>query len=245
MEIIQTTGLLSELLAQKVSRIFGDSIVSSTILPMLNHIVANQKRNITILIFVFALLLTPGPVRAWETSGLTSFREFTARVMNGNKSELRGIYVPGNFAYDIVDKPAGDPTFVSPQSDTVTKFDLSARHGSIGLLAHNYLAGEEFFSLEKGQVIYLIYGDGEIDSYVVKEFLRYRALSPESITSNFIDLNSGDKLSASELFYKVFRREGELILQTCIAANGDPSWGRLFVVAEPFDKYDPKSINGK
>jgi hypothetical protein len=88
--------------------------------------------------------------------------------------------------------------------------------------------------LETDQKIYLIYGDGQISTLVVTKILRYQALEPNSTSSKFIDLNTNDSLKASEVFSKVYTRQGQVIFQTCISAGDELSWGRLFVIAEPY-----------
>ena len=80
----------------------------------------------------------------------------------------------------------------------------------------------------------LVYGDGRLEYYTINEVQKYQALSPTSSYSDFINLdNSNDRLSASDLFNRVYGSGGRLVLQTCIAGNGDPSWGRMFIVATP------------
>jgi hypothetical protein len=137
-------------------------------------------------------------------------------------------------ASPIVSQPEGDPGFVSTSENTLTQFRLAQGAGSTGLLAHNYLAGKYFFMMEAGQVFYLVYGDGHTETFIVTELSRYRALDPDNVWSKFIDLQQGSFLSASALFSKMYAHPGHVVLQTCIYAAGNSSWGRLFVVAEPY-----------
>jgi hypothetical protein len=58
---------------------------------------------------------------------------------------------------------------------------------------------------------------------------------PESTYSQFIDLATGKGTDAEGVFRKVYMGDGHLTFQTCIAKDGQLSWGRLFVVAEPFE----------
>ncbi len=209
---------------------------------MKHHCKQNHSQKVLYLLLVITSLLIPSPVRAWEKTEIPPFEFFVAQVTNGEADELRGVYVPGVLAHTIVPQPEGNPTYISSAASTLTQFELASRYETIGLLAHNYLAGNDFFFLEEGQLLYLIYGDGRVGTYMIREFMRYQALSPQSVTSDFVDLESGQTLSASELFMKVFAGEGEVVLQTCIYSEGDASWGRLFIVAEPFDQYAPISM---
>ena len=206
----------------------------------------NQRthRRLATLSLLLALtwLLVPSQARAWESDEIPSFEQFVAQVANGEADELRGLYVPGILADVIVSQPQGQPTFVSSQQGAVTQFDLAAKFGTVGLLAHNYLAGSDFSLLEEGQVLYLVYGYGRTETYIVSRTMRYQALSPNSPTSDFVDLETGEKLSASGLFAKTFQREGDVVLQTCIYADGDASWGRLFIIATPYEPHAPMSM---
>ncbi len=159
---------------------------------------------------------------------------FIASMNDGQVGELRAVYVPHVLADVVVQQPSSDATFVSTTPGVLTQFRPATSVGSTGLLAHNYLAGATFTEMDRGDVIYLVYGNGHIDTYRVTQMLRYRALSPESPYSNFIDLSSGTLMTASSVFSAAYDRPGDVVLQTCIDANGNPSWGRLFIVAEPY-----------
>lgn len=191
------------------------------------------------LIFILSTTLIPmGSVRAlndqFNEADLPLLNEFVNQVKNGQAGELRGIYIPELLAARIVQQPANNNQFVSPRQNTVTQFGLASRVGSTGLLAHNYLAGERFFFLKENQKFYLVYGDGQVSAFVVTEILRYQALEPASTSSKFVGLESDDILLASELFSKVYDRDGDVVLQTCIEAEENLIWGRLFVIAEPY-----------
>ena len=160
------------------------------------------------------------------------FRDFINEAATGQDEVITGIFANDVFAMDVAQQPAGSPGYVSTNEDMVTEFSMARDYGTIGMLAHNYLAGETFFELEMGQAVYLVFGDGSIQKYTIVNILSYQALQPNSPYSNFLNTdNSGEFLSASELFYKVYGQEGSLILQTCIDNQGVESWGRLFVVA--------------
>src|SRR5512140_3416282 len=163
-----------------------------------------------------------------------SLSTFLSVMSNGQAAELRGVYVPNLLADIVVQQPNNDGTFVSTAPRTLTQFGPANTLGSTGLLAHNFLAGAKFSQLNRGDLIYLVYGNGRVATYVISSMIRYQALSPESVYSNFIDLDSGTLMSASSVFNVAYGRPGDVVLQTCIDANGEPSWGRLFLVAEPY-----------
>lgn len=160
------------------------------------------------------------------------FDTFVASLVNGNASQVVGVYVENVLALKVVQQPASNPGYVSTQNGVATYFLMAYQMtGNTGLLAHNYLAGIYYYDLVPGQVVVLIYGDGSTEDYVVSGNQEYQALSPNSATSNFVDLATGETLTSTQLFYAVYGGSLRTTFQTCIAQGGEPSWGRLFVIA--------------
>ena len=151
-----------------------------------------------------------------------------------------GLYIPGVLAARVVEQPPGKDGFVAALPDTVTRFRLAARYyGTLGLLAHNTLAGAAFFHLKPGDVFYLVQGDGRVKACLVTRVMQYRALQPNSPYSAFIDLQTGERLTVAEAFRRTYgAAQGGVVLQTCIARQGVLTWGRLFVLARPLGKWD-------
>ena len=194
---------------------------------------------IAFLITLLSSLLPSGKVQAltgpFDQASLPSLEEFTMQVSNGQAGQLRGIYIPGVLAAPVVQQPEGMDDFVSPWQNIVTQFGLASRLGSTGLLAHNYLAGATFGLLQEGQEIELVDGSGRISTFGVTKILRYQALDSDNTATRFLDLENRTSITSTDLFNKVYSRPGQVIFQTCIKKDGDPSWGRLFVIASPVD----------
>jgi hypothetical protein len=146
---------------------------------------------------------------------------------------LRGVYVPDILALPVVQQPDNDPYYVSNHDGEVTQFATVSQYGNIGLLAHNNLSGKSFSNLSLGQEVELVYGDGRIEKFVITEVLHFQALQPQSQQSSFFNLDNPETLSANQMFDRVYTGSRHLTFQTCIKANGNTSWGRLFVVATP------------
>lgn len=163
--------------------------------------------------------------------------EFVSAVNKHPQGILAGVYVPGLFADPIVQQPANNAGYVSTQPEAITQFRMASKYNSIGLLAHNTAAGAQFQNLALNQVVYLVKATGEISAYRITEIQRYQALSPTSPYSNFVDLDRpGVTISAQTLFMNTYGRGGgSLVFQTCIASDGQPSWGRLFIIASPLE----------
>lgn len=162
-----------------------------------------------------------------------SFDSFVTSVENGDATTLRGVYIQNVMAYPIVQQPSGYAGYVSTNEDVLTQFNMAAEVGNVGLLAHNFLAGKSFSSMVEGDVVVLVYGDGHTEKFKVTGIYSYQALSPLSPTSKFKNLDTKVTITAEELFRLVYRGDRHVTFQTCIEANGNSSWGRLFVIAQP------------
>ena len=169
---------------------------------------------------------TPTPLAA------PVFDQFVASVINGDPTQVVGVYVDGVMALQVVQQPSSNPSYVSPQRNVATYFTLVRKMtGNTGLLAHNYLAGVYYYELIPGQSVFLIYGDGSTEEFIVQQSEEYQALNPNNPGSNFIDLNSGETLTSTELFYRVYGGSDRTTFQTCVAQGNEDSWGRLFVIS--------------
>ena len=188
--------------------------------------------------FLTTFFLNPGATQAiGEPDGtLPSFADFSRSVQNGEANVLRGVYVPNVLALPVVQQPADRPYHVSNHDGEATQFSIASQYGNIGLLAHNTLSGKFFSQLAIGQQVSLIYGDGRVEYFVVANILRFQAVKPESVSSSFRNLDRNETLSAGEMFSRTYTGERHLVFQTCIEANGNTSWGRLFIVAQPKPK---------
>lgn len=170
------------------------------------------------------------------TQLLGSVEKFSTTVVNGNARQIVGIFAENTFAFPIVQQPNGNAAYVSTLDSVVTQFSTASLYGSIGLVAHNNLAGAKFSDLKEGDRLVLVYGDGTKLTYEITEIDEYQALSPYSPYSNFVDVkDTSVTLSVSDMFMKIYNPDDRLILQTCIAKDGVDSWGRMFVVAEPVE----------
>jgi hypothetical protein len=164
----------------------------------------------------------------------SKLNDFVATVENGQAGQVVGVYVPDVLSLKVAQQPANNPAYVNETLGYATQFRLAAQYGATGLLAHNYLSGALFSSLSTGQEVDVIYGDGSIRRYSILMVRRFQALNPTSPASNFVDLDdsSGAQISNADLFFQIYKGN-RVVFQTCITANGNTSWGRLFVIATP------------
>ncbi len=197
------------------------------------------SRNTTLLFTILiSLVFRPITARALDSGGgIPDFGEFAKSVQNNQAGVLRGVYVPGVLALPVVQQPAGDAGYVSLNDGEITQFNMAAQFGNVGLLAHNNLAGRLFSQLAAGQEVRLVYGDGKVEYFVVTQIVQFQALQPTSPYSSFRDVSNNENLTTQQMFNKVYRGDYHVTFQTCIAANGEPSWGRLFVIAVPRSQY--------
>ena len=196
------------------------------------------RTTIKLNLLVFALaafFVTPGFVHppGDSKSAISNFEEFYTPIQNGEAQIIRGVYVSDILALPVVQQPENDPYYVSGHDGEVTQFAIASHYGNVGLLAHNNLAGQSFSKLLVGQEVQLVYGDGRIEKFVITQVLHFQALQPESQQSLFLNLDASETLSANQMFDRVYNGSRHLTFQTCIKANGNASWGRLFVIATP------------
>ena len=201
-----------------------------------HHTMSRTALSLTLLVFLltaFFLNLDSTQAIGYSDGALPSFADFSRSVQNGDANVLRGVYVADVLALPVVQQPVDRPYYVSSHDGEVTQFGMASQYGNIGLLAHNTLSGKVFSRLSSGQLIRLVYGDGRVEDFVVANVLRFRASIPESVSSSFRNLDQNETLSAGEMFNRAYVGERHLVFQTCIEANGNPSWGRLFIIALP------------
>ena len=205
---------------------------------------ASRKVSLLILLTLSLLILTvvsliPSPAQAQAdvTSTFPTFSDFLQSVSNGDGGQLQGVYIPSVMALPVVQQVGNSPTYVSPEDETLTQFGMATQFGMVGLLAHNDLSGKYFSALLPGQVLYLVYGSGEINTFIVTQILRLRAHEPNNPYSYFTDLDTHQVYSAEDLFRQVYMGDPHVTFQTCIAQDDQPSWGRLFVIAVPLTQY--------
>lgn len=227
-----------------------DSLLKKECTMARNNLITRRQiifYSIQICIISLLLFVTPMPVLASSNpalrgniaegdnieTALPDYSSFVESIQNGQTGVLRGVYVPGVLAMPIVQQPVGHPGFVSQNEGEITQFNMAAEVGNVGLLAHNYLSGESFTNLAPGQEVWLIFGDGAVEYFVVDQILQYQALQPYSPYSEFRDLETNITVTAETLFRKVYRGVRHVTFQTCIEANGNSSWGRLFIIAQP------------
>lgn len=165
---------------------------------------------------------------------MLSLNEFVDAVVDGRSNDVVGLYVPGVLALPVGQQPQGNSGFVTREPDMATQFDLAGDFGTIGILAHNDLAGAQFSGVMPGQYAIAIFGDGRKEYFLIDSIQSYQALSPTSTYSDFVNLDgSNEFLSAGQLFSRIYAPGNRMVLQTCIEGEGNPSWGRMFIIGTP------------
>ena len=200
----------------------------------LNTQTIRNARHTSIFLAIFlSLFNTPLTTLAMGNAlALPGFIDFSKSIQNGT-NDLRGVYVADLLALPIIQQPVSNATFVSANDHEITQFGMASQYGNVGLLAHNTLSGNSFSQLTVGEEIRLIYGDGKVEYFIVTEILRYQATQPTSPYSSFRNLDKDETLTAEQMFKRVYLGDRHVTFQTCINANGNSSWGRLFVIAMP------------
>ena len=183
-------------------------------------------------------LLSNGPAAdehslATRSGKLPTLEDFITSVIDGRASSVRGLYIPGLIALRIVPQPDGQFDFISYEEDTATQFQSPALFGVIGLLAHNFLSGHFFFQVLPGQVLTIIYGDGQTEDFQVAEIHDYERLIELDLHSDFQDIQNDQTLSADQVFQLYYQGAHHLTLQTCLEKDGNWNWGIRMIMAFP------------
>lgn len=173
------------------------------------------------------------PTATALSTTLPPLDEFIHQVADGRVGDVCGLYIQGITALKIVQQPAGNLGYIDQNEGTATQFQSANAFGAVGLLAHNFLAGRDFFHIKTGQDMILVNGDGSIHHYQASIISDYQRLTPTDLRSNFIELASSQQLTADQLFGKFYKKAHHLILQTCIENSGDPDWGVRFIDGVP------------
>ncbi len=145
--------------------------------------------------------------------------------------EVARVSSPGVLDLVVEPQPVNVPGYVTTEMGKASQFQSATPYSTVGILAHNYLSGAQFFNVQHGGLITVTFKNGQVGTYQVARIERYQALSPTNEFSDFIDLETREKLAAGELFNRIYAPGNRLVLQTCIDAYGDRSWGRFFVIA--------------
>ena len=202
----------------------------------------NFKFALVLLSTLIVLSMVFAPVQAGAPIAVTGLStvavnnntvQYSVRNVNSSNdsaSTVKKISVDGLFDLSVVQQPSGNAGYVSTKKDTLTQFGMASSYGSIGILAHNNLAGKYFPNIS-GKTITVTFSDGSTKKYTVSSVMKFQALEPTNQYSKFVDLNSSETLSSTDLFMKTFGLSGALVFQTCIAKDGSASWGRMFVIA--------------
>jgi hypothetical protein len=180
-------------------------------------------------------LVTVVPTQAAtpQAAAIPGFEKFVTAVSDGNASTVRGVYVPGVLALRVKQQPAGNAGYVSSAAGVATQFGMAAEMGTTGLLAHNFAAGKSYSNLAIGNEVKVVYGDGSVKTYIVSAIYQYQALDSNNPYGDLVDLSTGVQMPVADVFNAVYGGGDHVTFQTCIAKNGNASWGRLFVVATP------------
>jgi hypothetical protein len=169
-------------------------------------------------------------------NSLPIFDQFIQDLKNDRKDQVVGLWVENVMALRVIYQPSTKPGFVSTEDETATYFLYPwNKAGNHGLLAHNYLAGRYFFNVKVGDVVTLIFGDGNYEDFEVTEVKEFQALQPDSPYSDYIDLVSGEQMTVSNVFIEIYMGDFHTTLQTCIANGAETEWGRHFTIAPPMD----------
>lgn len=142
------------------------------------------------------------------------------------------VLLEGPFGSLEVRYQGGEYGFVADLRGAVTLFQAAWDDGSLGFLAHNYLAGAAFYELRAGNLLRVTAADGSSRWYVVRETMVFTAIDPGKWWTDVID-EEGRRWSQEEVYAGLYERQGWVVLQTCWGEGRYAGW--WFAVAEPVE----------
>jgi hypothetical protein len=160
-------------------------------------------------------------------------KDFMASLSLYAAQDIGGVYVPGVLALPIIRQPPGDALYVSNKLGLVTRFQSADQYGVTGLLAHNYLSGEQFYGLQVGQQVWVVTKNHTLQRYRISQVASFQKLDPNNPFSGYKELSTGKIWTTDEVFKRFYRGEPHLTFQTCLEKDGLLNWGLYFVVAAP------------
>ncbi len=143
------------------------------------------------------------------------------------------VTVPDVFDFPVTQQPVGKEIYVSNKAGEVTQFRMPSYTGVTALIAHNYLAGQEFYKLNAGQQFWVQYDGEHSYRYRVTGSYRFKKLDPPNPSSRLIDLQNNQELSATQVYDRFYKGDHHVTFQTCLEGDGRLDWGLYFVVGEP------------
>lgn len=203
--------------------------MSAALVRERRSMISHRSKRLVLLALSLVFVMYALPGQAWAHPA----QAVPASIPLPDAEPVIGVVAEGLFAYPVLQQSKDHPLSVTSEPQSLTQFGLAAGFGNIGLLAHNYLAGASFFDLTTGQRVYLIFGAKRVEVFVITRILKFQALTPHSPYSEFRELEETSTITAAEMFRLAYGGSYHVTFQTCIEREGEKSWGRLFVIAEP------------
>lgn len=161
--------------------------------------------------------------------------DFVTSTGSGEPGQVIGVFAPEIFDLLVEQQPPNHSMYVTEKDGYATQFGRPARYNVIGLLAHNTHSGILFYGLEIGHEVYVLMGDGQVLRYQVATIAEFQKLQPGNLRSDYVDLESSQRMSTDEVFARFYKNGPHLTLQTCLERDQNKSWGVRFIVALPFE----------
>ena len=190
-----------------------------------------EKKIFRCVLVLWILILSFIPLRVKEINlpitGDSAYQPAHFSPVSSEYSEYQNrvirVEVTDVFIYPVIEFNNKVPAY------GVGQYKEASMWKNIGLIAHNYSAGNNFFSLRPGMEVKITHSDGLIEYYIVYNVMQFQASDPNDFGKPFIN-SKGEEISVKDLFMLAYRSD-ELTFQTCINADGFKTWGVFFVQA--------------
>jgi hypothetical protein len=179
--------------------------------------------------------LAPAEAPATLSPNSPGLSDFTQSIVHSEPGQVTAVFAAEIFDLLVEQQPPNHSMYVTEKEGYATQFSRPARYDVIGLLAHNTHSGILFYGLDIGHEVYVIMGDGQVLRYEVATISDFQKLQPGNSRSDYVDLESGLRMSTDEVFNRFYKNGPHLTLQTCLEREQNKSWGVRFIVALPLE----------
>jgi hypothetical protein len=179
--------------------------------------------------------LAPAEAPATLSPNSPELSKLAQSIVHSEPGQVTAVFAPEIFDLLVEQQPPNHSMYVTEKEGYATQFSRPARFDVIGLLAHNTHSGILFYGLDIGHKVYVIMGDGQVLRYEVATISDFQKLQPGNSRSDYVDLQSGVRMSTDEVFDRFYKNGPHLTLQTCLEREQNKSWGVRFIVALPLE----------
>jgi hypothetical protein len=140
-----------------------------------------------------------------------------------------GLHIEDAGGFYTLPQPAGCDAYVHDAARDLTRFSLSEKCGTWGLLAHLHRSEAILRAFAEKKQVTLMMNTGDMIPLEYADCLIFLADHPHSVYTDFID-REGKKWKNAMLFNHIYNSGKFCVFQVCYEENGVKTAGRQFYI---------------